>query len=84
MYFVQGSPTTSHKTDSLFDVEAAENKGQKRAYNFSWDFHLASLTEAVLLERTPALALDYLYQLDVPDDMSSERLSELGSDLEFR
>lgn len=65
-------------------MEAAENKGQRRNYNVSWDYHLSTITEAVLLERTPAFALDYIYQLELPDDMTSERLSELGSDLEYR
>lgn len=41
-------------------------------------------TEALLLERTPAVAIDYLYVIDLPEDCSSDRLSELGSDLEYR
>lgn len=41
-------------------------------------------TESVLLERTPAFAYDYLYQMEIPSDVSSEVLSELGSDNEFR
>lgn len=42
------------------------------------------MTESTLLERTPAFALDYVYKLEIPDDMTSERLSEVGSDLEYR
>lgn len=41
-------------------------------------------TESVLLERTPAFAFDYLYQMEIPSDTSSEVLSELESDFEFR
>lgn len=41
-------------------------------------------TEAVLLERTPAFAIDYLYKLDLPEDFNSDHLSEIGTDLEYR
>lgn len=74
----------AHKSDSLFDAEAPENKGQNKTYNTSWDFHMLTVTESSLLERTPAFASDFLYQVEIPDDISSDRLSELGSDLEYR
>lgn len=79
-----GAFSNAHKTDSLFDADAPENNGRRRNYNISWDFHLFTITETTLLERTPAFALDYIYRLDIPEDMTSERLSELGSDLEYR
>lgn len=79
-----GTVSNMHKIDSLFDAEALENNGRKRNYNISWDFHLFTVTESTLLERTPAFALDYVYKLEIPDDMSSERLSDIGSDLEYR
>jgi len=41
-------------------------------------------SEALLLEKSPAVAMDYLYMLELPEDFNSERLSELGSDLEYR
>ena len=41
-------------------------------------------TDAVLLERTPAFACDYVYQMELPEDTSSDILSELGSNLEYR
>lgn len=79
-----GSATNSHKTDSLFDAEAVENKGEKRQYNTSWDYHMTVFSESVLLERTPAFSYDYLYQMELPNDSSSDILSDLGSDHEFR
>ncbi|CAG9862165.1 unnamed protein product [Phyllotreta striolata] len=82
-YLKIGSEGSSHKTDSLFDAEAVENKGQRRMYNTSWDHHMTVYTESVLLDRTPAFCFDYLYQIEVPSDTSSEVLSELGSDFEF-
>ncbi|KAJ8984787.1 hypothetical protein NQ317_003700 [Molorchus minor] len=82
-YLKIGSVSTAHKTDSLFDAEAVENKGQRRQYNTSWDFHMMTNTESVLLERTPAFSFDYVYKMELPSDMSSEVLSELGSDYEY-
>ncbi|VEN36376.1 unnamed protein product [Callosobruchus maculatus] len=58
-------PSNYLEIDSLFDGNAEENKGNKRKYNRSWDYHMTVFTEAVLLERTPAFAFDYLYQLEV-------------------
>lgn len=81
---IQGSLTNNHKLDSLFDAEAIENKGQKRQYNASWDYHMIVYSESVLLERTPAFAYDFLYQMEVPNDTSSDILSEMGSDFEYR
>lgn len=76
--------TNYHKSDSLFDAEAVENKGEKRKYNSSWDHHMTVCSESVLLERTPAFAYDFLYQMEVPSDSSSDILSEIGSDYEYR
>jgi hypothetical protein len=41
-------------------------------------------TEMVLLERSPAFACDYVYQMEIPEDSTSDILSELGSNLEYR
>ncbi|KAG5888478.1 hypothetical protein JTB14_022106 [Gonioctena quinquepunctata] len=82
-YLKIGSETSSHKTDSLFDAEAIENKGKRKQYNTSWDYHMTVFTESVLLERTPAFSFDYLYHMEVPSDISSDKLSEMGSNFEF-
>ncbi|CAG9819390.1 unnamed protein product [Phaedon cochleariae] len=82
-YLKIGSISNSHKTDSLFDAEAVENKGKRRQYNTSWDHHMTVNPESVLLERTPAFAFDYVYQMEIPSDASSDILSELGSNYEF-
>lgn len=82
-YLKSGSRTESHKIDSLFDRKSPENLNDRKVYCTSLDYHLAVHTEAALLERTPAFAIDYLYKLEIPDDFSSDRLSELGSDLEY-
>lgn len=79
-----GSLTNGYKCDSLFDADAVENKGEKRRYNTSWDYHMTVFSESVLLERTPAFAYDYLYQMEFPSDASSDILSDIGSDFEFR
>ncbi|XP_030768330.1 vacuolar protein sorting-associated protein 13B-like isoform X2 [Sitophilus oryzae] len=82
-YLKIGAPSNCHKSDSLFDVEAVENKGGQKVYNTSWDHHMITNTESVLLERTPAFAYDYVYQIVVPEDVSSDILSEMGSNYEF-
>ncbi|KAF5296670.1 hypothetical protein FQR65_LT10210 [Abscondita terminalis] len=82
-YLKSGLISMAHKMDSLFDPEAVENKDQSRTYNISWDFHLMTVTESTLLECTPGLAIDYLYQIDVPDDINDETLSELSANLEY-
>lgn len=45
---------------------------------------MSTTTESVLLEKTPAFAFDYVYQLEIPNDMSSDILTELGNNFEFR
>ncbi|KAJ8911374.1 hypothetical protein NQ315_014205 [Exocentrus adspersus] len=75
--------TINDLTLCLDKRNASENIGQRRQYNTSWDHHMATNTESVLLERTPALAFDYVYQMEIPSDMSSDILSDLGSDREY-
>ncbi|XP_060527776.1 intermembrane lipid transfer protein VPS13B isoform X2 [Cylas formicarius] len=82
-YLKLGSPANFHKTDSLFDADAVENKGGRREYNTSWDVHMTTNTESVLLERTPAFAFDYVYQMELPNDVDSDILSDLGSNYEY-
>lgn len=45
---------------------------------------MTTTTEAVLLEKTPAFAFDYVYQLEIPSDMSSDIITDLASNYEFR
>jgi vacuolar protein sorting-associated protein 13B len=84
-YLAIGSKSSNHKSNSLFDSEAVENngQGQYRQYNTNWDFHMFTNTEMVLLERSPAFACDYVYQMEIPEDSTSDILSELGSNLEY-
>ncbi|XP_050295994.1 intermembrane lipid transfer protein VPS13B [Anthonomus grandis grandis] len=82
-YLKIGALTNTHKIDSLFDAQAIENKGGKREYNTSWEYHMTTTNESILLEKTPAFAFDYVYQLEIPNDFSSEMISDLGSNFEF-
>ncbi|KAK4875062.1 hypothetical protein RN001_011484 [Aquatica leii] len=82
-YLKAGLLSMAHKMDSLFDPQAVENKGLNRAYSMSWDYHMITVTESSLLECTPGLAIDYLYHVDTPEEMTNESLSELGTDLEY-
>ena len=91
-YVVSGSDTDEKRRnfikDSLFvkdfghEEENVQPKERRRAYEIDWDEHLDQITEEVMLDRTPAVAIDYLYHFDIPEDFTSEQLSELGSDIE--
>ncbi|XP_063236346.1 intermembrane lipid transfer protein VPS13B [Bacillus rossius redtenbacheri] len=79
VYLVSGKEQTAFLQDSLFHPGSQETPG----YSISWNQHVETNTEAVLLEKSPACAVDYIYMLEVPDDLASEQISELGSDLEY-
>ncbi|XP_054721394.1 intermembrane lipid transfer protein VPS13B-like [Uloborus diversus] len=65
-------PSSGHAynflSSSLFDPLAVENCNQRRKYCFNKEEHLSKFTEEVLVERFPAFAFDYLYELDVPEE----------------
>lgn len=77
------SPTLCHFSDSLLDSESFENRGQRRLYNLSWDEHMALINEEYLLSKSPAIAIDILYDLEVPDDFPQEKVQEIACDLEY-
>ena len=91
-YMIAGSDTEETRRnfirDSLFvkdfghEEENVEPKERRRIYAIDWDEHLEQVTEELMLEKTAAVAIDYLYHFDIPDDFTSEQLSELGTDLE--
>lgn len=62
LYFLQGCERSAFLNRSLYDSEADENLNQQSRPNPTchWEHHIQSVTEATLLERTPALAFDYL------------------------
>ncbi|KAJ1522739.1 hypothetical protein ONE63_001898 [Megalurothrips usitatus] len=82
-YFESGLYQENYLSDSLFSSTAAENCGEKRRYNFSWDIHQNIFSESSLLEKTPALAIDYLYTAELTEKCSPERFHELNGDLEY-
>ena len=55
-----------------------EPKERRRLYDLEWEGHLERRSEEVLLERTPAVAIDMIYYFDIPEDFTSEQLSEIG------
>ena len=100
-YFLQGCERTAFLHNTLY-CDATETIGtpsssstteEERHNVFQWQQHMASVTEATLLERTPAVGFDYLYKVDLDDlgagadgdgdGNGSELLSQLGSDLEY-
>lgn len=82
LYYLQGCERTAFLRSSLYDPET-ESETDLPDSIFSWERHINRVTEATLLERTPALAFDYVYQLELPQENASEYLSQLGSELEY-
>ncbi|GFY45339.1 vacuolar protein sorting-associated protein 13B [Trichonephila inaurata madagascariensis] len=72
----------SFLSSSLFDPLAPENCNQERKYCFNSAEHLSTLTEEVLVQRFPAFAFDYLYELEVPEDWIDKISSITSSFLE--
>jgi vacuolar protein sorting-associated protein 13B len=83
LYYLQGCERSAFLNESLYDpIEKVEQTVESKP-NFQWEDHVQRITEATLLERTPALGFDYLYQLELPGDITSEYLSQLGSEFEY-
>ena len=62
-------PPSSFLRGSLFEKDFGDESGdavpseRRRSYDIDWDRHIEDVTEEYLLERTPALAIDFLYHL---------------------
>ncbi|KAK2583878.1 hypothetical protein KPH14_001152 [Odynerus spinipes] len=83
LYLAAGKLNTNYLKDSLFDKDALENNGKKRDYKQGIDYHLATASVEKLMERSPAFVMDYVHCVQLPDDITTERLADLGSNLEY-
>ncbi|EFN66110.1 Vacuolar protein sorting-associated protein 13B [Camponotus floridanus] len=83
LYVIAGNLNIDYLKDSLFDEEAVENKGKKRDYKQGIDYHMMIASVEKLLERCPAFVMDYAYFVELPDDITPERLLEFGSNFEY-
>ena len=85
-YIKAGAENTRYLNNSLFAPDFGSEEETPRELQDlevpDWDSHLSSVTESVLVERTGALGLDYVYHVDLPNDLSSDTMSELSADLE--
>jgi hypothetical protein len=60
---------SSYLCGSLFEKNFGDESGdvapaeRRRSYDIDWERHVDDVTEEVLLERTPAMALDFIYHL---------------------
>lgn len=79
LYFLQGCERTTFLRHSHYDPDGS----LMESTSYEWDTHIQKVTEATMLERTPALGFDYLYQLELPQENASEFMSQLGSELEY-
>uniref|UniRef100_A0A675B3R5 Chorein N-terminal domain-containing protein n=2 Tax=Anopheles darlingi TaxID=43151 RepID=A0A675B3R5_ANODA len=67
-----------HLQHSFFSNSAGGSAGRK--YNVNWNYHLSTYSQEYLLQKSPAIAIDLIHEVQLPDD---RRTSEFGSDLEF-
>nr|XP_045624119.1 vacuolar protein sorting-associated protein 13B-like [Procambarus clarkii] len=78
-----GQEGQEYLSQSLFDPQVLMEAQELWEYSYSWDKHLKDTTEANMLARTGAVAMDYFYFMDLPTDINSEKLSEISTDLEY-
>ncbi|XP_076631853.1 vacuolar protein sorting 13B isoform X1 [Colletes latitarsis] len=83
LYLIAGKLNTDYLKDSLFDDESVENKGKKRDYKQGIYYYLNTVSEERLIERCPAFAMDYVHCVELPDDITPEKLAEFGSNFEY-
>ncbi|KAI4504385.1 hypothetical protein M0802_000856 [Mischocyttarus mexicanus] len=83
LYLAAGKVNTNYLKDSLFDNNALENNGKRRDYKQGIHYHLVTASEEKLLERSPAFVMDYVHCVKLPDDITTEKLAELGSNFEY-
>ncbi|XP_076376736.1 vacuolar protein sorting 13B isoform X1 [Megalopta genalis] len=83
LYLIAGKLNTDYLKDSLFDNDSVENKGKKRDYKQGIYYHLNTVSEERLIERCPAFAMDYVHCIELPDDITPEKLAEFGSNFEY-
>lgn len=67
----------SYMKDSFMDKTAISKKSK---YEELWNNYYERHSEEALLARSPAMAMDILHSVEIPDDVRS---SEIGSDLEY-
>ncbi|KAG7190764.1 hypothetical protein KM043_006836 [Ampulex compressa] len=83
LYINAGKLNSNYLKDSLFDKNSVENKGKKREYKQGVEYHLATISVDMLLERCPAFVMDYVHCVELPDDITAEKLAEFGSNFEY-
>ena len=86
-YILAGAESDRFLEKSLF-VEAEEGSQEewRASEEPDWDRHLDTVTETAMVDRSPALALDYVYTIELGGDeageLGSEKLAEILGDLE--
>ena len=86
-YLLAGCEGEAFLQGSLFQAKESEASPLEITTRLdNWESHLERHTETQLLERSPALAVDYMYNLELPgEDQESVSLSDLEhSDLPER
>ncbi|XP_012153493.2 vacuolar protein sorting 13B isoform X2 [Megachile rotundata] len=83
LYLIAGKLNTDYLKDSLFDNDSVENKGKRREYKQGIYYYLRTVSEERLIERCPAFSMDYVHCVELPDDITPEKLAEFGSNFEY-
>lgn len=88
LYLAKNCLITFNCLDSLFEPRSPGEDTKNHAElnyrdNKSCDQHIDNVNETELLEKTPALGLDYIYNIEYPEDATSEDIALLSSNLEY-
>ena len=95
-YLLIGCESDNYLKESLFepatnvgteqDDDSVQNQNRVET-NYTkvknWDLHMERVTENLLLERHPALAVDYLYQAEYSADTTPEEIIKLNANMEY-
>ncbi|XP_023313825.1 vacuolar protein sorting-associated protein 13B isoform X2 [Trichogramma pretiosum] len=83
LYLTAGLKKDEYLKNTLFDDEAVENQGKKREYKKDVSHYLSKNSVSELLERCPAVSLDYVHYAEIPEDVTPQQLAELSSGFEY-
>ena len=76
-YLMVGAESFKYLERSLFAPDHGTEEVTGSVDAETWDNHVETVTETVMLDRAPAMGLDYLYTVDLAADADSEQETDL-------
>ena len=76
-YLMVGAESLKYLERSLFAPDHGTEEVTGSVDADTWDNHVETVTESVMLDRAPAMGLDYLYTVDLAADADSEQETDL-------